>query len=132
MRVDHPAPRAAGPASSPNRPAPPSEPYGLRLLKAKGWDPDSGKGLGARGDGIRIPIKAVPKNDTAGVGVDTKKLRAEGRKILDSIESGKVKKMNAKECRQQHDRDKKRQRELERAFNGNGDPDEFFRILGRK
>jgi hypothetical protein len=40
---------------------------GLRYLKGYGWDPDNRKGLGARQEGIRIPVKAKEKNDTVGL-----------------------------------------------------------------
>ena len=43
--------------------------HGLKYLSSYGWDPDSRQGLGAIGEGIRTPIKAKVKNDTAGLGM---------------------------------------------------------------
>lgn len=42
---------------------------GLKYLRDYGWDPDARQGLGARAEGIRIPIKAKEKNDSAGLGM---------------------------------------------------------------
>ncbi len=43
------------------------EHVGLRYLQGYGWDPDSRKGLGAKQEGIRIPIMPRGKQDTAGL-----------------------------------------------------------------
>lgn len=40
---------------------------GVKYLAAYGWDVDSRKGLGAREEGIRIPIKVKEKKDTVGL-----------------------------------------------------------------
>ncbi|KAI9836570.1 MAG: hypothetical protein M1819_001202 [Sarea resinae] len=45
---------------------------GLRYLSSYGWDPDSRLGLGASGSGIRVPVKGKIKNDTVGLGVETR------------------------------------------------------------
>lgn len=42
---------------------------GLKYLRDFGWDPDARIGLGARAEGIRIPIKAKEKHDSAGLGM---------------------------------------------------------------
>ncbi|KAL8840701.1 MAG: hypothetical protein Q9170_001219 [Blastenia crenularia] len=42
---------------------------GLKYLSSYGWDPDARQGLGATGGGIRMPIKAQPKNNTFGLGL---------------------------------------------------------------
>lgn len=42
---------------------------GLKYLQEYGWNPDARIGLGARSEGIRIPIKAKEKNDSAGLGM---------------------------------------------------------------
>lgn len=42
---------------------------GLRYMQGHGWDPDARAGLGARQEGIRVPIKARGKKDTAGLGL---------------------------------------------------------------
>ena len=46
------------------------EHVGLRYLSSYGWDPDSRQGLGAKGEGIRAPVKGKIKNDTSGLGVE--------------------------------------------------------------
>lgn len=43
------------------------ERVGVKYLAAYGWDVDSRKGLGAREEGIRIPIKVKEKKDTIGL-----------------------------------------------------------------
>jgi len=42
-------------------------------LRAQGWDPDARTGLGARGEGIRFPIKVKEKDDKLGVGASVPK-----------------------------------------------------------
>lgn len=56
----------------------PPHPYdrsslGLKVLTESGWDPDARVGLGRTGEGIRYPIKPVPKDDKLGIGVKPKK-----------------------------------------------------------
>jgi hypothetical protein len=46
----------------------PHDRTGVRLLRARGWDPDARTGLGANGQGIRYPIKVKEKNDKLGIG----------------------------------------------------------------
>lgn len=41
---------------------------GLRTLQAQGWDPDARRGLGAAGQGERVPVKARAKHDLLSVG----------------------------------------------------------------
>lgn len=41
---------------------------GLRALGLQGWDPDSRRGLGREGEGVRYPVKAKAKDDTLGIG----------------------------------------------------------------
>jgi hypothetical protein len=45
------------------------ERMGLVVLESQGWDPDARQGLGATGQGIQFPVKAVPKDNTLGVGL---------------------------------------------------------------
>jgi hypothetical protein len=56
---------------------------GLKVMMDSGWDPDQRKGLGRDGEGIRFPIKPVPKNNTLGIGVKLKrgKKRKEAEKV---------------------------------------------------
>lgn len=42
---------------------------GIKYLQNFGWDPDAREGLGSRGEGIRIPVKANLKSDTTGLGL---------------------------------------------------------------
>lgn len=56
----------------------PPHPYdrsslGLKVLTESGWDPDARVGLGRTGEGIRYPLKPVPKDDKLGVGVKPRK-----------------------------------------------------------
>lgn len=56
----------------------PPHPYdrsslGLKVLTESGWDPDARVGLGRTGEGIRYPIKPMPKDDKLGIGVKPKK-----------------------------------------------------------
>lgn len=56
----------------------PPHPYdrsslGLKVLTESGWDPDARVGLGRKGEGIRYPIKPVPKDDKLGIGVKPRK-----------------------------------------------------------
>ncbi|RPB10567.1 hypothetical protein P167DRAFT_547127 [Morchella conica CCBAS932] len=56
----------------------PPHPYdrsskGLKVLMESGWDPDARVGLGREGEGMRYPLKTVPKDDKLGVGVKKRK-----------------------------------------------------------
>lgn len=56
----------------------PPHPYdrsslGLKVLTESGWDPDARLGLGKTGEGIRYPIKSMPKDDKLGIGVKPRK-----------------------------------------------------------
>ncbi|KAH0612693.1 uncharacterized protein H6S33_009073 [Morchella sextelata] len=56
----------------------PPHPYdrsskGLKVLMESGWDPDARVGLGKEGEGMRYPLKTVPKDDKFGVGVKKRK-----------------------------------------------------------
>jgi hypothetical protein len=107
---------------------------GLKYLSSYGWDPDSRLGLGATGSGIQAPIKARPKADTAGLGVETKireydgrgkgKGKAEGRGkpvvAPKTLDAGKVRKMGVKERR-------KAERLME-MFYGNEDVDRYLGV----
>ena len=67
---------------------------GLKYLSTYGWDPDSRRGLGATGTGIRIPIKAKPKYDSLGIGVGpistSSKVTKQPRKKLDAKQTRKA------------------------------------------
>lgn len=88
------------------------EHVGLKYLSSYGWDPDSRQGLGVRGEGIRAPIKGKIKNDTTGLGVDTKsgvKTRKQPQPVV---------RLNAKQVRLQVAEGKKREAKLRDAFYG--------------
>lgn len=64
---------------------------GLAVLQGHGWDPDSRRGLGAKGEGMLQPIKAVENPQKAGVGA---KLRPEIMKEKPvKLDAGKVRLM---------------------------------------
>ena len=86
---------------------------GLKYLSSYGWDPDSRKGLGATGEGVRAPIKAKVKNDTVGLGVKTKG----SKKPTDT----KVVEMDAKQVRRMDIEDRRKRERLQEMFYGNGD-----------
>jgi hypothetical protein len=72
---------------------------GLKYLSSYGWDPNSRLGLGATGDGIRIPIKGKIKNNTVGLGIEgssngKKEVKAEK---IETLDAGKVRKKHEKE-----------------------------------
>ncbi|KAL2003524.1 hypothetical protein VTN02DRAFT_3509 [Thermoascus thermophilus] len=88
---------------------------GLRYLASYGWDPDSRLGLGAPGrEGIREPLKAQIKEDTAGLGVpeEERKKRKKGQ----AVKEARVEKLNAKQVRQREMEAKKRGEKLREMF----------------
>ena len=91
--------------------------HGLKYLSSYGWDPDSQLGLGAAGEGIREPLKAKIKIDTAGLEV---KLRG---KVLEK----KVEKLDAGQIRKRAGEERKRVDGLRDIFWSN---DEVARYLG--
>jgi len=94
----------------------PREHVGLKILSSHGWDPDSRLGLGASGEGIRIPVKSKVKNDTVGLGTSLKQ-RNKGR-MFDVNTCDSVKRLNAKEVRLQEAEGRKRAQKLQRTFYG--------------
>ena len=88
------------------------EHVGLKYLSSYGWDPDSRQGLGAKGEGIRAPIKGKIKNDTTGLGVDA----TSGGKIQKLKEP--VIRLNAKQVRDQEAAAKRTEARLRDAFYG--------------
>ncbi|MCJ1394900.1 hypothetical protein MMC18_007780 [Xylographa bjoerkii] len=65
---------------------------GLKYLSSYGWDPDSSLGLGATGNGIRVPIKTKLKNDTKGLGTDARRITQGTVKKVERLDAGKVRK----------------------------------------
>ncbi|OAL33557.1 hypothetical protein AYO20_07243 [Fonsecaea nubica] len=92
---------------------------GLRYLSSYGWDPDSRRGLGAKEEGIRIPIKTKEKNDTVGLRetVDEEETNVLKKKHNPKKEE-KIVKLNAKRVRIMDDEAKKRAEKLRQLFYG--------------
>ncbi|KAJ2990782.1 hypothetical protein NUW58_g2781 [Xylaria curta] len=92
---------------------------GLGVLQAQGWDPDARTGLGASNQGISFPIKAKPKNDTLGLGVEVPKDVATRKK-------DKPQMLNAKKVRKMVAEDKKRHEKLRHEFYGNPEVERYL------
>ncbi|KAG5985380.1 hypothetical protein E4U55_003608 [Claviceps digitariae] len=96
---------------------------GLRALESLGWDPDSRRGLGREGEGVRYPIKMKTKDDTLGVGAA----------ITDKVKREKPtpppRKLTGKELKAAAARDKKRAERLQAVIYGRLDVESY---LGRK
>lgn len=69
--------------------------------------------MGATGEGVRAPIKAIVKNDTVGLGAKTKG----SKKPTDT----KVVEMDAKQVRRMDIEDRRKRERLQEMFYGNGD-----------
>ncbi|KAI1168329.1 hypothetical protein F5B18DRAFT_598019 [Nemania serpens] len=92
---------------------------GLGVLQAQGWDPDARTGLGASRQGISFPLKAKPKNDTLGLGVQIPKDVATKKKEKPQpLSAKKVRKMAADE--------KKRHEKIRHQFYGNPDVEKYL------
>ena len=102
---------------------------GLRYMTGYGWDPDSHRGLGAREDGIRMPIKAKEKNNTTGLreqehedDVKVNKKKKPKSKTEDKI----TVRLNAKEVRKREGEAKKRAEKLRASFYGSSDVEKYL------
>ncbi|EHY52811.1 hypothetical protein HRR83_007638 [Exophiala dermatitidis] len=105
------------------------EHVGLRYLETYGWNPDSRKGLGARQEGIRIPIKPKEKKDTAGLREtlededhDIKTIQRKAR----AKKEDKVVRLNAKQVRIKDMEAKKKAEKLRRVFYGGQDLEQYL------
>ncbi len=107
---------------------------GLKILRSYGFDPDSRTGLGARGEGIRFPIKAKEKTDKMGIGAsipERKRDEEVGRAVMEARVrkqkederkrkgKGWLKRMNEEEAR--------RGNSLQDMFYGSEDVDRYLR-----
>ncbi|KAI1815164.1 hypothetical protein GGS20DRAFT_544710 [Poronia punctata] len=92
---------------------------GLSVLQAQGWDPDARTGLGASQQGVSFPIKAKPKYDKLGLGVEVPKDIAARKKE-------KPKLLDAKKARKMAADDKKRHERLRHQFYGNGELEKYL------
>ena len=99
---------------------------GMSVLQSQGWDPDSRRGLGASQQGIQFPLKARPKDDTLGIGVEVPKdfAPADGRrnkkkeKAQQPYDAKKVRKMVAD--------DRRRTERLRERIFGNSDVEKYL------
>ena len=94
--------------------------HGLKYLSSYGWDPDSRLGLGAKGEGIKAPLKGVMKNDTVGLGV--KKGQVREKKL--------VRRLDAKGVKRKDDEDRRRGKRLQEMFYGNADVERYLGVNG--
>ncbi|CAF9914448.1 MAG: hypothetical protein HETSPECPRED_001983 [Heterodermia speciosa] len=92
---------------------------GLRYLSSYGWDPDSRLGLGAKGEGVRVPIKAMVKNDTVGLGVE----RAVRKR---QVVAAKAERLDAKGVRSKELEERKRGERLQQMFYGADDVEKYL------
>jgi G-patch domain len=91
------------------------ENVGLKYLSSYGWDPDSRRGLGPSGSGIRIPIKADVKNDTIGIGF----LKSDPTRVhKESKTKPNKQRLSAKQVQNQIAAGRKREMQLNNAFYG--------------
>lgn len=98
--------------------------YGLKYLSSYGWDPDSRLGLGADGNGIRIPIKAKLKNDTVGLGAERIKKSEQAKKPADMVH-----KLDARQVRKKELEAKKMRERLQEQFYRDEDVELYLRQL---
>lgn len=94
------------------------ERQGLKYLSSYGWDPDSRLGLGATGKGIRVPIKAKVKNNTVGLGVESRESK--------DIPEEKMEKLDAKKVRKKEVEDRRKREKLQQIFYGNDDVEKYL------
>ncbi|KAL8944594.1 MAG: hypothetical protein Q9211_000519 [Gyalolechia sp. 1 TL-2023] len=90
---------------------------GLKYLSSYGWDPDARQGLGATGTGIRMPIKAQPKNDTLGLG-----LPAPSNKVIKQPS----KKLDARQTRKGEGQAQKERQRLRNIFYQHDDVEKYL------
>ncbi|KOS22829.1 G patch domain and ankyrin repeat-containing protein 1 -like protein [Escovopsis weberi] len=101
---------------------------GLRALESQGWDPDSRRGLGRDGEGMRFPVKTVLKEDTLGIGAAS----AEKNKKKESREKGKEKTarskpLTAKERKAFEEKERRRAERLQAEIFGRIDVEKYLR-----
>ena len=94
------------------------ERQGLKYLSSYGWDPDSRLGLGASGEGIRVPVKAKVKNNTVGLGVELREPK--------DVPEEKMEKLDAKKVRKKELEDRRKRESLQQIFYGNDDVEKYL------
>lgn len=92
---------------------------GVKYLSSYGWDLDGRLGLGVKGDGVRVPIKAKVKNNTVGLGVE----RAINKGL---VVAKKVERLDAKGVRRKELEGKKREKRLQQMFYGADDVEKYL------
>lgn len=100
-----------------NRPLPAMDrsSKGFKYLIAKGWDPDSGKGLGAAGQGMLHPLDPVEKQNNAGLGHQKPSLSMSMPKAVKKPAPMKVTKKTTKAERRAAQRELEKKAQRERA-----------------
>jgi len=93
---------------------------GLSVLEAQGWDADARRGLGPAGEGMRFPLKPVPKDDKLGLGV------AIPKDVAEQQVKQKPKLLDAKKVRKMAQEDKKRSAKLRQELFGNVDLEKYL------
>ena len=102
--------------------------HGVRYLSSYGWDPDERIGLGARAEGLRYPIKPVPKYDTAGL-QEKRDLEAEAARTKPRRKEVRPEKpvmVNAKEVRKREQEAKQKAEKLRSIFYGSEDVERYL------
>ncbi|KAK8010476.1 g-patch domain-containing protein [Apiospora arundinis] len=102
-------------------------PHRLSIGHAWAWPSSShrvgiqmqGGGLGASQQGVQYPIKAKPKEDTLGIGVQVPK-------DLEKWKKEKPQKLDAAKVRKKVAEDKKRREKLQQQFYGNPDIEKYL------
>ncbi len=92
---------------------------GMGVLQSQGWDPDSRKGLGVSQQGIQFPLKAKPKDDTLGIGVEVPKGFVPEKK-------GKPQTYDAKRVRKMVADGRRRHEKLREQIFGNPDIEKYL------
>ncbi|RYP72063.1 hypothetical protein DL770_008020 [Monosporascus sp. CRB-9-2] len=92
---------------------------GMSVLQSQGWDPDARRGLGASQQGIQFPLKAKPKEDNLGIGVEVPKDFVPKKKE-------KVQTYDAKRVRKMVAEDRKRLEKLREQVFGNSDVEKYL------
>ncbi|KAK5047008.1 hypothetical protein LTR84_006950 [Exophiala bonariae] len=96
---------------------------GVKYLTSYGWDVDGREGLGARGEGIRIPIKVQEKRNTAGL-MERADDEEKGERVRKRKEKEKDKRMDkpvvldAKALKRRDLQERERMDRLRRSFYG--------------
>ena len=93
---------------------------GMSVLQSQGWDPDARKGLGASQQGIQFPLKAKPKDDTLGIGVEVPK------DFVPKTKKEKKETYDAKKVRKMVADDRKRKERLRERIFGNSDVEKYL------